>query len=415
MPASAAYHRVSRRHLILAAGLAPAAALVSAPASAATPAGTADVAVLDWYDLTTHAVAAAGYPEPVTQSRVWATGWLAAARAVAGQAPRYAVAALAAALHDSLAALSPGSASTLDTALAVTLETLPDNGLTARAVAAGQHHAAAVLAARAGDGLDTASVDIAWTPPPAGPGSWQPTPPSFGPAVRAGQGAARPFLLLSGDVLRPGPPPALTSRTYRDALAEVRGVGSATSATRTAGQTAVALFWEQNSIDAYVQVLRAVLADRRRPLTEAARLVAAFHTITIDAQIAVYDAKYAYTFWRPVTAIRTGAIDADPSWTPLFATPRHPEYPSGHGGYAGAAQRLLEELAGPAPRAGVNVTSTTAPGATRTYHDWASITQENVDGRVWEGIHFRFSDLAGVQLGRRVAEYGLRRLVRLGL
>jgi hypothetical protein len=62
----------------------------------------------------------------------------------------------------------------------------------------------------------------------------------------------------------------------------------------------------------------------------------------------------------------------------------------------------------------VNVTSTTAPGATRTYHDWASITQENVDGRVWEGIHFRFSDLSGVQLGGRVAEYGLRRLSRLG-
>jgi hypothetical protein len=414
MPASAAYPRVSRRHLILAAGLAPAAALIAAPANAATSATSADSVVLDWYDLTARAVAAAAYPEPITQSRVWAVGWLAAARAVAGQAPRYAVAALASALHDSLVALSPGFASTLDTALAATLGTLPDDGRTARAVAAGQHHAAAVLAERAGDGLDTASVDIAWTPPPAGAGVWQPTPPSFGPAVRAGQGSARPFLLPAGDALRPGPPPTLTSSTYRDALAEVRAVGSATSATRTAEQTSVALFWAQNSIDAYVQVLRAVLADRPRPVAEAARLVAAFHTITIDAQIAIYDAKYAYTFWRPVTAIRAGATDADPSWTPLINTPRHPEYPSGHGGYAGAAQRLLEELAGPAPHAGVNVSSTTAPGANRTYHDWASITQENVDGRVWEGIHFRFSDLSGVQLGGRVAEYGLRRLSRLG-
>jgi hypothetical protein len=412
MPRSVAYSHVSRRHLILAAGLAPAAALLPVPASAAT---AADPAVLDWYDLTTRAVAAAAYPEPVTQSRVWAIGWLAAARAVAGQPPRYAIAALATALHDSLAPLSPAFTSTLDSALAATLATVPDDGRTARAIAAGQHHAAAVLAQRAGDGLDTASVDIAWTPPPAAPGLWQPTPPSFGPAVRAGQGRANPFLLPAGDALRPGPPPALDSRTYREGLAEVRGVGSATSATRTAEQAAVAVFWEQNSIDAYVQVLRGVLADRRRPPAEAARLVAAFHTITIDAQIAVYDAKYAYTFWRPVTAIRTGATDPDPSWTPLFATPRHPEYPSGHGGYAGAAQRVLEELAGPAPRAGVSATSTTAPGATRTYHDWASITQENVDARVWEGIHFRFSDIAGVQLGRRAAEYGLRQLARLGL
>jgi hypothetical protein len=405
-------NRLSRRRLMLAAGLAPAAALVASPAGATTSSGTS---VLDWYDLTAQAVAVASYPEPVTQSRVWAIGWLAAARAAARQAPRYAIAAFAAALHDSLATLSPGFTATVDSALAATLARLPDNALAARAVAAGQHEAAAALAERAGDGLDTGSVDAAWTPPQPGPGVWQPTPPSSGPAVRAGQGKARPFLLPAGDALRPGPPPALASATYLDALREVRAVGSAAAATRTAEQTAVALFWEQNSIDAYVQVLRAVLAARPWPVAEAAQLVAAFHTITIDAQIAVYDAKYAYTFWRPVTAIRTGTTQPDPAWTPLFNTPRHPEYPSGHGGYAGAAQRLLETLAGPVPRAGVEVTSGTAPGAIRTYYNWAAITGENVDGRVWEGIHFRFSDLTGVRLGRRVAEYGLRNLDRLGL
>ncbi len=412
MPARAAYPRISRRRLILAAGLAPAAALVAAPADAAVVAGGG---VLDWYDVTLQAVAAAGYPEPVTQSRVWAVGWLAAARAAALQDPRYAVAALAGALHDSLAALSPGSVTALDGALAATLAGLPDNGHTARAVAAGQHQAAVALGERVGDGLDTASVDVGWPPPPAAPGIWQPTPPSYGPAVRAGQGRARPFLLPAGETLRPGPPPALTSATYLQALREVHAIGAATSTTRSPEQTAVAVFWEQNSIDAYVQVLRAVLADRRWPPARAARVVAAFHAITVDAQIAVYDAKYAYTFWRPVTAIRAGTTDPDPAWTPLFNTPRHPEYPSGHGGYAGAAQRLLEALAGPPAHAGIAVTSTTAPGATRTYRDWATITHENVDGRVWEGIHFRFSDLAGVHLGRRVADYGLRHLTRIGL
>src|SRR5207302_9849065 len=103
--------------------------------------------------------------------------------------------------------------------------------------------AATVLAEHQGDGTDTASVDIPYTPPPPGPGIWQPTPPTDGPAVRAGQGNARPFLLASDDQFDPGPPPSLSSPAYLGALAEVDAYGSATSTVRTAAQTDAALFW----------------------------------------------------------------------------------------------------------------------------------------------------------------------------
>ncbi|MFL6072085.1 MAG: vanadium-dependent haloperoxidase [Mycobacteriales bacterium] len=415
------YSRMSRRRAMALAGrtVASAAALSLLPAAgraaAAPAAGRHDDLVLFWYDRTVRAVGAAAFREPVTQSRAWAVSWLAAARAAReASSPVAAAAGLATALHDTLAAQVPAAQSGLDSALTATLAGLPQGLAVERGVAAGRRHAAAVLAERAGDGLDTASVDIDWTPPPAAPGVWQPTPPSFGPAVRAGQGRARPFLLPRGDRFRLGPPPSLTSSAYGSALAEVRAVGSGSSTVRTAAQTDVALFWEQNSIDAYVQVLRAVLAGDRQPPARRARLVAAFHALTIDAQIAVYDTKYAYVFWRPVTAIRTGE-PPDPGWTPLLDTPRHPDYPSGHAGYAGAAQQALEALAGPAPRIPVAVTSTAEPGVTHTFHTWSAITAENVDGRVWEGIHYRFSDVTGVALGRRVAGYGLRRLAALGL
>jgi membrane-associated phospholipid phosphatase len=195
----------------------------------------------------------------------------------------------------------------------------------------------------------------------------------------------------------------------------VHAVGSATSSTRTPAQTDVASFIAQPSVDLYAQVVRAAIADAHRRLAWQTRLVAAFNAIEIDQQIAIYDAKYAYVRWRPVTAIRTGTVDPDPTWTPLLATPAHPEYPSGHAGYAGTAEAVLSALVGPQPARPIATTSSTSPGQVRTYAQWSTLTQETVDGRVWEGVHFRFSDETAARVGQAVARHDLRRLWQLGL
>lgn len=371
---------------------------------------------LEWFDLTQQTVAAAGFPEPVTQGRTWAVSWLAAARAVQdGFGERFQEAALATALHDALVAQVPGQQAQLDAGLASALSEIPDGWEKNLGSAAGQNEAKLVLAQRAGDGLDTASVDIPYTPPPAGPGIWQPTPPTFGPAVRAGQKDGRSFLLASNSQFRPGPPPALNSPEFLNALAEIRAVGQDTSSVRTPAQTDTANFIYQDSYALYGQALRAVLADTDHALSWDAKAVAAFHVVTVDTQIAIFDAKYAYTFWRPVTAIRTGSVDPDPSWTPLWPSPRHPEYPSGHAGYAGAAEGVLTALTGPWTPQPIDATSVTAPGSVHTYTRWSQITQETIDGRVWEGVHFRFSDETAAKLGKQVAAWDLPRLYRLGL
>jgi hypothetical protein len=371
---------------------------------------------LQWFDLTNQTVAAAGFPEPVTQSRTWAVSWIAADRAVQdGFGPRFQAAAFATALHDTLVAQVPGQQAQLDAALSSTLSAIPNGWDKSRGIAAGQHEASLILAQRAGDGLDTASVDIPYTPPPPAPGVWQPTPPTFGPAVRAGQKDGRSFLLASNSQFRPAPPPALDSAKFLNALAEVRAYGQDTSSVRTPAETDTANFIYQDSYALYGQALRAVLADTHHSLLWDARAVAAFHVITVDAQIAIFEAKYTYTFWRPVTAIRTGSVDPDPTWTPLWATPRHPEYPSGHAGYAGAAEGVLTALTGPWAPAPIPVTSTTDPGSVHTYTRWSQITQETIDGRVWEGVHYRFSDEIAAKVGKQVAAWDLPRLYRLGL
>jgi len=380
------------------------------------PTGSDRALALQWFDTTQATVTAAGFPQPVTQTRTWAVSWLAAARAVQDGSPwTFQRAAFASALHDTLLAQVPSQQPQLDAALAATLAGIPDGHRKSRGIEAGQDEAAAVLAERAGDGLDTASVEKPFTPPPPAPGVWQPTPPTFGPAVRYGQKDGRAFLLASNDQFRPGPPPALDSPQFLAALAEVRAYGQDTSSVRTPAQTDTAKFIVQDSYALYGQALREVLEDTHHSLDWDARAVAAFHVVSVDAQIAIHEAKYVYVFWRPVTAIRTGSVDPDPTWTPLLATPRHPEYPSGHAGYAGAAEGVLTWLTGPWAPQPLDATSVTDPGSVHTYTRWSQITDETIDGRVWEGVHYRFSDETAAKVGKQVAAWDLPRLYKLGL
>lgn len=412
--------RLSRRGFLAASAVAlPAgwALGTGGVARAATTGGSsaAQSLGLSWYDTTNAAITAAAFAEPVTQSRTWAVSWLAAAQAVRKSSdPVFQSAAFAQALHDTLVSYVPSQQPSLDAALASTLASLPSGAARQAGTAAGASTAATLLAARAGDGLDTASVDVAWTPPAAAPGVFQLTPPVTRAAVRAGQGNAKPFLLTKNDQFDPGPPPSLTSQAYKDALTEVENIGGATSP-RTAEQTDVALFWYPSLNFAYVQILRAVLADTAYALAWQARFVAAFNVITTDAQIAVYNAKYKYLFWRPYTAITTGSISQDPNWTSQSVAPQHPEYPSGHGAVAGSANAVLAAFLGPKAAAPIPLTSPNDPGVTRTYTDWQTITKEVINARVWEGVHFRTSDNTGVLQGAEVAAYELSKLGSLGI
>ncbi|MBW5483931.1 vanadium-dependent haloperoxidase, partial [Streptomyces bambusae] len=248
-------------------------------------------------------------------------------------------------------------------------------------------------------------------PPPA-PGWAPPPPPRPAPAVRYGNRLARPFLLDSPDRYRLGPPPALGSERYRADLAEVRAYGRVDSTVRTPYQTETATFWYGSSLTLYTEPLRVAVTRSSGSAADRAALVALFHAALVDTQIATADSKYAYLRWRPVTAIRTGAIDREPGWSPLHQTPAHPDYPSGHTTYAGAAEAVLEALVGPRT-APFPLTSATAPGVRRTYTGWDQLTRDNVDARVFSGIHSRSADEAGVALGKAVGRHALRNAYRL--
>ncbi|GAA2434116.1 vanadium-dependent haloperoxidase [Streptomyces macrosporus] len=408
---------MSRRRTALTA-LASAAVLAltaAVPTATATEPRDRPSVAVDWYGTTAETIAAAGAPTQVTNSRTWAIGWLAAARATRtvpahydrSDRREYQEAALASAVHHSLTTLTPARAEQLDAALRQTLDRIPDGPAEDRGVAAGEHQARLVLRSREGDGLDPASVNAPFTVPAPAPGVWQPTPPAYAPATQYGNRLARPFLLDGADQYRLPAPPALDSERYRKDLAEVREYGAVDSERRTERQTETANFWFGSSLTLYTEPLRVALTRSKGSVAEQAELVALFHVALVDTQIATSDSKYAHLRWRPVTAIRTGDIDPDPEWTPLHNTPAHPDYPSGHATYAGAAEGVLTALTGPTT-APFELTSPTAPGVTRTYTAWRQLSDENVDARVHSGIHTRYADEAGITLGKRVADHTLR-------
>lgn len=232
-------------------------------------------------------------------------------------------------------------------------------------------------------------------------------------ALLPGWGQVTPFVIRTGSQFRPGPPSDLTSARYARDYTEILTIGAATGSTRTAQQTETAFFWRASPVTIWNPVVDQVLGARQLALDEEARALALIYLAAADASIAIWDAKYVYNFWRPLPAIRGGDVDgndgtvASATWTPLLATPPHPEYPSGHTGNSNAMASVMEWLFGwqPGVALRVTVTDATAGQITRSWNTFAEAVDEVIDARVFSGIHFRHSDLVGARLGRQVARY----------
>ena len=187
-------------------------------------------------------------------------------------------------------------------------------------------------------------------------------------------------------------------------------MGAKVGSGRTPEQSDIARFWELTGPATYNPVARQVSAAKGLDVLDNARLFALFSMATADASIAVFDAKYAYNLWRPVTAIRNADIDGNDAteinaaWEPFITTPMHPEYPCAHCTFQGSAAGALQALFGDSvPK--FNLTSTAAPGITRSFERLSDYVQEVVDARVYDGVHYRTSGDVGAELGRSVGEY----------
>jgi len=381
-------------------------------------------AVLDWNEIAVNTAIANGQ-DPFHQARSAAIVQLAVFEAVntiksdyqpylgSIVAPHGASADAAAieAAYRVLITYFPGSATTLNAALANSMASIPDGDAKNKGITTGDAAAAAMIALRANDGSSPAQFKI---PGPIVPGEWQATPscPKNVNGVAVGVffqwQYMTPFGIDRASDYLLAPPPALTSNAYTKAYNEVMTVGGVDSTERPPDRADVASFYAASSPTlVFNEAARQVAQQKQRTLSENARALALINMAISDSLVASFYNKYHYNFWRPETAIRAAATDdnpktaPDPNFVPFILTPCFPSYPSNHGSGSNGGAEVLRRLYGEAGHS-IMISNPAVPNLVYHYTSFKQITDDISDARVYGGIHFRTDQVAGAQLGRAV-------------
>lgn len=294
--------------------------------------------------------------------------------------------------------------------LATYLAAIPSGEAKDRGVKVGEDAAAKILQLRANDGSQTRNAYRPMTQP----GVYVPTAFTIGWESTV----MTPFAMTSPDQFRPGPPIDLKSEQWAKDYNEIKEVGERNSTARTARQTEDARFWLTTGPISMHPIERQIVAGRGMSVVDSAHFMAVVSVTEADAIQAVYEAKYQYQFWRPMTAIRNGDIDGNPAtervptWEPIDNTPPHPEYPCAHCIISMAVATTITELLGTADIPEVSLTMPSAPGVTHRFSSLDAFTTEVANARVYAGFHYRFSTVAGQEMGRKVGSYTVQTVMQ---
>jgi hypothetical protein len=361
-------------------------------------------------------------------------------------------AAVAQTAHDTLSALYPSQKASFDSLLSGDLSLIKNSPAKTNGVDLGHRTASAILSLRVADGsevpeprvgVDYFTSDL--------PGHWRQDPISMIPlALGAHWGECSTFVIQSASQFRVPPPPALNSAAYTAAYNEVKALGGdgiTTATTRTAEQTFIGTFWAYDGTPSlcapprlYNQIIVQIADQMQLGVVDLARLLALTNTAMADAGMSIWESKYYYDLWRPITGIResdpgTGptrrgdgnaATSGDKTFTPLGApasnltgpnfTPPFPAYPSGHAGFGGAVFETLRRFFGTDSIAFTFVSDefngmtkdrngNARPYMPRSFSSLSQAEEENGQSRIYLGIHWSFDKTAGIAQGRQVADY----------
>ena len=275
----------------------------------------------------------------------------------------------------------------------------------------GEAAALAVLQARAADHRNDPELE-GYTPG-SGPGVWVPTPPAFANPQTPFLRFVTPFGYDEPSRFRPHPPPALDSTTYTTDFNESKDLGQSGGSSRTAEQSATALFWSPSATALWTANVRSLAGSM--DLLTAARFEAIGFAAVTNGLIACWDGKYTYMFWRPVTAIRAGDTDGNsetepnPTWSPFIVTPSHPEYPAAHTTVGASALGFYTVWFGTDQ---FSLAFIGNGGLVRNYTSVNEIHAEEGNARVWGGMHWRNSTEVGTAVGSKVGKYTATHLLK---
>jgi hypothetical protein len=299
--------------------------------------------------------------------------------------------------------LQPDSAAKVKQALDAYLADIANGEPKDRGVKLGETTAIKVMELRAKDGFDAVNAYR----PRTTPGVYVQTMPT----VAWEFAEMLPFVMTNPAQFLPPPPIALTSEQWAKDYNEIKDLGDKNSAARTPRQTEDAQFWFSAGPTIYQPIPRQIAISKNMSVVDSAHFMAVVATAQTDAYIAVFNAKYKYEFWRPITAIRNGDIDDNPAtervaaWQPLGSTPTHPEYPCAHCIQSGSMAGAIAAMLGSEDIPEVTLTSPSAPGVTHKFTNLRAISDEASSARIYAGFHYRFSTVVGTDMGKKIGAY----------
>ncbi|TVP53085.1 MAG: phosphatase PAP2 family protein [Mongoliibacter sp.] len=184
--------------------------------------------------------------------------------------------------------------------------------------------------------------------------------------------------------VRPGPPPSPGSEDFERDVQELKKFASH----MTLNQRRIANWWE-DGIGSYTPpghwnkfAKESIVKNKFNPL-RSARVFAYMNTAIMDAGVACWDTKYYYHYPRPVETI--------PGFKTILGTPNFPAYTSGHSTFSAAAAEVLSYF---------------FPDDATQFRLWA---EEAAVSRIYGGIHYRFDAEVGIDQGKKVGTYAVKR------
>lgn len=254
------------------------------------------------------------------------------------------------------------------------------------------------------------------------PGKWRPTAPDYLDGVEFCWNEIHPLLLDSAAQFLPPPPPVYTmdsNSTFYNMAKEVLDVQK----NLTQEQRDIAKFWDDNPFViehaghlmfgtkkitpgghwmgiAAIASRQSNAGDVKTALTYALTAAALF-----DAFISCWDAKYKWSYVRPITVIHQYW---DKGWQPVLQTPPFPEYTSGHSTITASAATVLTKLYG--GNFAFNDTSDLRYiGMQRKFQSFHQAADECSVSRLYGGIHYRLSTEEGAVAGKKIGNLILQK------
>jgi len=230
-------------------------------------------------------------------------------------------------------------------------------------------------------------------------GRWRPTPPANTPALLPGWGSVKTWLLANGSAFRPGPPPAYNSAEWIAQRDEVLAVNLSLPANPQ--RATIATFWADGAGTVtppgrWNEIAMGLAITEALNECRTARLLAVLNTAQADAFVACWECKYLYDIERPISVIRRDIGVPYDLWVPFIGTPPFPSYPSGHSSTSGAASQILGYVF---PDSAVML---------------AVMASEAKDSRLYGGIHYRFDNDTGLDMGRSIGTLAIQRAAQDG-